>query len=370
MRVRRLVFVLSTLALAVSCGKDAAAPTAPSVTLAAPAVVSPADNAQITSLRPTLVVKNATAGTTASLYEFQVSDKSDFSTTGSSGQFSVLAHRTGITEGTGGNTSYTPDFDMQPATHLFWRARYVQGTTVSDWSATRSVNTAIAGFSIPGALYDPLVNSATVGVPAGSTAFVDGQGIRINDTNSYVRYQLMQTIPAGEFSMDVVGLRPEGPGAKLKVFSMMDGTGDLFTSPWLFDAQYRGANGNPDDAISFKMLIGDPAYKLEPDGGQRSDNVFSLDPGQDYFWKGTWGDGFHLTVQQGMNGPTIYDLELKSSDILGMVVPYAPSPHFAYLGANNGPFGEEDGSWPGVTYRNVWIGNRPRPASLGTALQR
>ena len=48
---------------------------------------------------------------------------------------------------------------------------------------------------------------------------------------------------------------------------------------------------------------------------------------------------------------------------------YNPTPHFAYLGANNGPFGEEDGSFPGAIYRNVWIGAGPRPTSLGSALE-
>jgi hypothetical protein len=47
---------------------------------------------------------------------------------------------------------------------------------------------------------------------------------------------------------------------------------------------------------------------------------------------------------------------------------YNPNPHFAYLGANNAPFGVEEGSWPGAIFRNVWIGNRPRPDSLGSAL--
>ena len=29
---------------------------------------------------------------------------------------------------------------------------------------------------------------------------------------------------------------------------------------------------------------------------------------------------------------------------------------------------DDTGSWP-ATYRNVWIGNKPRPASLGSALR-
>jgi hypothetical protein len=30
--------------------------------------------------------------------------------------------------------------------------------------------------------------------------------------------------------------------------------------------------------------------------------------------------------------------------------------------------GSETGSWPMATYRNVWIANKARPASLGSAM--
>jgi hypothetical protein len=44
--------------------------------------------------------------------------------------------------------------------------------------------------------------------PVGSTSFVAGKGVRLNDGNSYVRYQLVQPLAAGEFSMEVEGLSP------------------------------------------------------------------------------------------------------------------------------------------------------------------
>ena len=70
-----------------------------------------------------------------------------------------------------------------------------------------------------------------------------------------------------------------------------------------------------------------------------------------------------IVQEDRIGGNTIYDYGVTSPGGA-----YNPSPHYAYLGANNGPFGDESGSWPGVTYRNLWIGNRPRPASLGSAL--
>ena len=62
----------------------------------------------------------------------------------------------------------------------------------------------------------------------------------------------------------------------------------------------------------------------------------------------------------GQGGATIYDYGQTSS------FAYQPSTHFAYVGVNNST--DDTGSWP-ATYRNVWIGNKTRPASLGSALR-
>ena len=48
---------------------------------------------------------------------------------------------------------------------------------------------------------------------------------------------------------------------------------------------------------------------------------------------------------------------------------YAPNPHYAYLGAPVGRSGNESASIAGTIYRNVWLANRPRPQSLGSALR-
>ena len=358
--LRILSLVLCTLAAA--CGSKS--PTAPTTT-AAPSLASPADGAALDTFRPTLAVSNATSGQGGRTYEFQISENSGFST--------IVTRAAGIAEGANGTTTFTPDFDLQTTTRFYWRARYTQGSATSDWSATRNFTTPVMGYNRDGELYDPLVYGATVGVPVGSTTFIPGRGIRLNDGNAYVRYQLRQPLSVGEFSLEVEGLYSNGPGEKLKVFSMSDGTGDVYRSNYLLVAQYRGSGGNPDNCIAFKALLGDPFYKLEPDFDERDRAVMSLDPNRAYYWKGTWGNFFHLIVQEGINGRTLYNFGKSVTDVEGVTSPsaaaYNPNPHFAYLGANNGPFGEEHGSWPGAVYRNVWISNRPRPASLGTALE-
>ena len=373
--MKHLSAILLSL-VAASCGgsssSDTPGPTTPGPAgsaLAAPVPTTPGDDAQLSTLRPTLTVLNVpSAQTGVRTYEFQISDRTDFAVASpavvSSGGFQVVVSKSGVAEGADGKTSYTPDQDLQPTTRFYWRARVAQGGTTSPWSSTQTFKSRLVGYSRPGELYDPLIHGETVGTIIGSTNFVDGKGIRINDSNSYVRYQLQQTIANGEFSMEVEGLRPNGPGGKLRVFSMMDGTGNLFKSKYLFNVQYRGVPGNPDNAFSFKALFGDEDYKLEPDLARRTASVRLLDPARTYYWKATWGTGVNVLVQEDrIGGNTIYDYGIQSPGGA-----YNPNSHYAYLGANNGPFGEEDGSWPGVTYRNVWISNRPRPASLGSAL--
>ena len=375
---RSWVVVCSVLAITGCNSSTPTSPTPAGPKLTAPTAAAPADAAQLPSLRPTLSVRNGTSDTTGTrTYEFQVADKSDFSTTTSTGAFPVLAHQTGVPENAGGTTSYTPDFDLQPATRFYWRSRVTQGSSVSDWSATRNFTTPIVGYNRPGELFDPLTNGSTIGTMVGSMDFLGEQGLRLNDKNAYVRYLLAQPLSAGEFSLEIAGLAPNGPGAKLKLFSMSDSTASVYDSPWLFTVQYRGVSGNPDNCISWKMRLADPAFQLEPDAVDRNRYVVALNPSNYYFFRAMWNDGFRMIVQNSLGGGTFYDLEYKSTDYFNLdlpdghrpVIPYAPNPHFAYLGANNNREGPEDGTFPGEILRNVFIGNKPRPASLGSALR-
>lgn len=392
MKLRSALILCLASIVAASCGSNSspASPTAPSSsgsmtpapsTPATPLTLdSPATDDQLSTLRPTLSVKNAAGGTGARTYDFQISDRSDFTVgTGSkSDYFQVNVAKTGVVEASGA-TTFAVEQDLQPATRFYWRARAVQGSTTSDWSSAGTFRTQIAGYSQPGELYDPLVNGATIGdLRFRRTTFVSGKGLRVDDSDSYLRYPLKQTITAGEFSADIEGISANpvsenSDTAKLKVFSMCDRITDINFSKWLFNIQYRGFNGNPDHAISFKMLYGqdDDAYKLEPDKATREASVRLLNASNTYHWKATWGGGIHLTVLDGgvggvngsgtaIGGSTIYDY----GQPIGFV--YNPPGAWAYLGTNNS--GSETGSWPGAIYRNVWIANKARPASLGSAL--
>jgi hypothetical protein len=362
----KIVFALACAASfgAAACrgGSSTPPPTAPTPnapTLTAPALDGPTGDLQLDTLRPTLSVFNGTSNQTGTrTYEFQIAEGDAFA--------NIILTRTGVAEGAGGRTSFTPDQDLQPTARLHWRARLAQGSILSGWSPTGVFRTRQAGYNRPGELYDPLVQGETVGTRVGATTFVSGKGLRIENASAFVRYELPQTISAGEFSVEVEGLRPNGPDHKLKIMSMFEGPGNLIGSRYESAVHYRGANGNPDNCISFKTVWGDQSIRLEPDLGQRLAAVRALDPAATYLFQALWtSNSFRVVVRQGgAAGSVIYDLTINAPPGTG---PYAPTPHYAYLGATSGLFGSDAGSWPGVTYRNVWISTRARPASIGNA---
>jgi hypothetical protein len=361
---------LAVMTVAISCGGSGDAPNGPtpntpgSAALTAPTPEAPVNDAQVDTLRPTLTVRNGTStGSGARVYEFQISDRSDFtaSVTSDVPGLAVVISQAGVAEGSGGTTSFTPTTDLQPSTRMYWRARFQGGSSMSDWSAPAQFRTKVVGFNRAGELYDPLIHAESLGTRVGSTSFMGIRGLRIENDRSWVRYQLDSTLMSGEISVEVEGLQPNGPGVKSRIFSMMDGGDNLYRSKFLFNVQYRGVAGNPDNAISYKVLMGDEDLKYEPSFSQRAAGVRMLSPGTTYLWTATWGSTFRLTVREGgATGPIVYE---RSQATPGR---YNPAPHTVYLGANDAA--QESGSYGGAIYRNLWVGNRPRPASLGSAL--
>lgn len=354
-----LIAMTGLCALVVACQKGVATDPSRSIVIGGdntgtPRLVPPVPdtptNAQtLDTLRPTLTVKNGSSNQTgARTYDFEISTAADFAGLPNASGAATSLVKTSVPEGANGTTSYAVDQDLQPGTKFFWRARLVQGTVKSDWSDANTFNSKTQSFNRAGELFDTLSDGNTLGTPVGSTTFVAGKGIRINDQNSYVRYQLVQPISAGEFSVDIEGLSPSSFEGKLKLMSMLDGTGNLLNSKYLMNTQYRGTSGNPDNAISFKIVFGDNDFTLEPNFGQRTDGVRSLNASKTYTWKATWGTFFRLQVFDGTT--SIYDLSIPAP----AGASYSPNPHFIYLGANNG-LGEDAGSFPGAIYRNLSV---------------
>ena len=371
MRRAWLTGVCALIVVASACGGSSKTPTGPTPVvnpkLTAPTPDSPADGEQLATLRPTLTVRNGVSDQPgARTYEFQISDTSEFAsaTTQQIVTFFSSLNKTGIPEDASGKTSFTPDADLQPTTRFFWRARMVQGSTTSEWSPVAKFKSKLVGFLRAGELYDPLIHGETVGVIVGDATFIPGKGLKLNSAGSYVKYLLPETVTAGEFSMEVEGLRANAPGNKTKVYGMQQGQDDFITNDYRVDIQYRGSDGVPPNCIQWRALFGSDDFKYEPSTAQRFASVFLLDPNRTYFWKSTWGGEFRTTVQDGgIDGSTLYDIGLPVSET------YRPNPHYAYLGAPSGRSGIESASIAGAIYRNVWLGRQPRPTSLGSALR-
>ena len=171
--------------------------------------------------------------------------------------------------------------------------------------------------------------------------------------------------------MEVEGLAPNGPGGKPKIFQMLDSANTIpSASKHMINAQYRGRPGNPDFSVAFKAVMGSSSSSaiVEPDLAKRNQSVFSnLDPSRTYFWQGIWdAKSFRLVVRDGgPEGTVLYDYQMTAAGSGA----FGPSPHYAFLGSNYERFSPGTGTFPGMTVRNVWLGNRSRPSSLGTALR-
>jgi hypothetical protein len=356
----------ATVALTFACSRHSSAPTSPSANattnvdaasdgstlkVSAPTPTAPVNDAQMNDTQPTLTATAATPRFEPQLgplqYRFEVY-----------GDTAARVQESGLMNGPSFRVTATLSFKKRQT----WRVRAeFQGLT-GPWSPMASFISAEGGYLRGNEAFDPLYNGITVGERIGQTTFIQDQGIRLENDHSYVRYTIPQTINAGEFSAEVLGLRANGPGGKNKVMAMSSDNANFTTDPYRVDIQYRGVGGAPPNSITFRALYGSADaldIRYEPDTTTRFNSVVSLNPSQVYYWKWTWGNTeVRLTVQEGganANGRTLYNFAVKSTK-----GSYNPHPHYVYLGAPIGRSGE-DASIPQTIYRNVWIGARQRP---------
>ncbi|MEO5820814.1 MAG: hypothetical protein ABIT71_09930 [Vicinamibacteraceae bacterium] len=375
-----LRYLAGALALSVAfataaCGDDPP-PTQPTPTptptppppanpvLTAPRADFPAENDQLQTLRPLLRVLNATADVAgARTYEFQISDDPDFAPATASSvsrYYRLVSAQNNIAEGGDGKTQFEVPADLQPTTRFYWRARARQGTVDGPWSSAATFRTLIQGYNRAGEFFDPLTNAQTIGAVVGSVTLTPGRGATINSNESHIRYQLAQTITAGEFSVEIDGVQVNSIGGKTKVMSMYDGNGDITTSDYRATIEKRDAG-----AVAWRFIAGEAESRaqIETVGAERQEIRF--DPGQIYIWRAKWGNNFfNLEIFRGAAmGDRIYDFGKPYAGT------YDPTPHVAFLGSPIGRGGPDDASLVGATWRNVYIGSagRPRPTSLGTA---
>ena len=130
------------------------------------------------------------------------------------------------------------------------------------------------------------------------------------------------------------------------------------------NVQYRGAiDGNPDNSISFKALYGSFADNRKFEPSQANRLVRLLDPSKAYFWKWTWGSEVRLLVQEGIGGATVYNYSVAHGGHLRSVAALRVSRRkHRRTGALRRGLAAR-----GVI-RQVWISDKPRPDTLGNAL--
>ncbi len=358
----------TAIAAAAACGNSGsrdipAAPTAPdaggasnSANITAPGIDSPADDAQLDTLRPTLRVTNATSsGSGSRTYEFQISDNSGFSLV--AGQTAAVAFtQSGIPEGADGKTSVTPGTDLLPASRYYWRARAIQGISTGPWSNTGRFRTKVDSFKSGNQVFDILTNGRTVADLQNDIAFIGGSdaspGLKLNSTSAYLGYKI-SALTEGEVSAIVRRIKPGDSSfeGQTRLFQMLDGTGD--------------ANGNPFRVLvdKFRDSIGGTMrfeFRTPAAGSVLNSGNQNWVDGASYFLKVEWRAGTaRLRVFNGENDAASVKLDLSTT----YGAPYNPGNHTVVFGSLTG------GTLRDVRISRVYIGPNPRPISLGSALQ-
>jgi len=353
----------AVLALAIACSKSSETPTSPSVTetvggnaaadgstlkVPAPTNLSPANGVQPDSLVLTASTVDGKFNKGLQLtYQFQISTDSN----------SILSACTQtITPDSGATTvSYAPSCGLDFEALYKWKIRARMGNDVGPWSPDASFKTPSGGYIKGNEVFDPLTNGKTAGEPSGPVQFIPGQGAKLLDHSSFIRYRLPVNLQGGEFSMMIKGADEGTEGDKSKVFAMQEGPdeNDITDDDYRFTAELRGANYGSPGSVTYRIICGDGVSR---DGG-RSQLNFNSD--RWYFWKFSWVTG-RATLEvhvDSESGQTIY-----SSTIGTGSHPYRPDPHYMYLGSPMGRAGALDATLPGGIYKNVWASSRPRPS--------
>jgi len=310
-------------------------------------IVSPKDGAQPDTL--TLTASTAQGKFDKSMqlsYQFQISTDG--------GQIVSACTQNVNVDGGATTVSYVPSCGLEFEANYKWKVRARNGDFVGPWSAEASFKAPSGGYIKGNEIFDPLTNGKTAGELNGPTQFIPGEGLKLQDHASFVRYRLPVNLQNGEFSMMIKGADEGSEGDKSKVFAMQEGPdeGDITDDDYRFTAELRGANYGAPGSVTYRIIAGDGVSR---DGSRVQLNFNSS---RWYFWRFSWQTGSaRLEVKvDGPDGATIY-----SSGIGTGSHPYRPDPHYLYLGAPAGRAGWMDATLPGGIYKNVWASSRPRP---------
>lgn len=369
MQKKWLVFGLAAAVAvaAVACGGDTKAPVSPSATtggtsdlgpdnstlkVSAPTPASPANGVELPAMAATLVVNGASAtyaSTPALSYRFEFYD----ATTGTK-----LAD-SGLIASGGAQTSYAVAANLLVAGGSYrWRARAEADGRFGPWSTFWTFTAPRTADAIPryfraNEIWDPLTGGQSVGIP--SLMEFSENGARTMSNESNIKYNLLATLEAGEFSFMVYNLNPLSQGDKTKLLSMMEGDGnDITDNDYRFTVEKRGVSYVVPGQVRIRVINGDAG-----DHANIHDSAPAVPPFEKarwYFVKTTWGN--NRTVFQAWEADAEGKLGARVANI-GVNYPgrqYRPNPHRAYVGAPVGRNGPIDASVHNMTVKWVFIG--------------
>jgi hypothetical protein len=325
-------------------GVSEAGPDGSTLKASAPTPQSPVNNQQPDQLLLVAGKSTATFSQSTPLsYEFEIKNQGG-TTVCSSGV---------VGGGSGSSVQWQPSncnltFN-QPHT---WRVRAALNNTRGPWSSNATFLAPTGGYIRAQEIFDPLTNGTTVGEIHGPVEFIPNVGIRLLTHDSYVQYNLPQTLLQGEFSIIVTGMATNTEGGKTKVMAMSEGTSDIVVNDRRMTVEKRG---DPEGIVAWRFISHED--QVDTEGAERE--FVPFDAGKPYLFTATWNGVFNVRIQEGgSNGPTIYN---KGKAYRGA---YDPNPHVIYIGAPVGRSGHDGATVPGMIVRNVWVSANPRPANL------
>jgi hypothetical protein len=349
------------LAVAIACSKQSSSPASPTSTAAVDTAAN-ADGSKLKSSTPTpqspvnnarpegpdITLRAANAGV-----KFGTGQGVQFSD-----RFQVVHAATGmvsqaVTPSGVGTTAHTITTQLEGDQSYSWWVRVEYGGETSPWSARAGfIAPQTNGYIRGNELYDPLINSKTVGNIHGSPMFIPGVGLKFGAFTDYVDYRLPQTLNEGEFSMLITNMPSNTEGDKTKLFAMAEDYDDIIVNERRMTVEKRG---DPPGVIAWRFITHDD--QVDTEGADRREVNFN--PSLVYFFKATWRNNrFNLEIREGgFGGRTIYNV---GKNFKGPA--YDPTPHIIYLGSPVGRSGETAASVNEMTIRQVWVSGRDRPA--------
>ena len=309
--------------LIIGCSDDGgSSPTTPTTpqpsttdsSLTAPTIRAPAQGEQLEELKPELEIGNATGGSGARTYTFEVARDGTFQ--------QIVAMETGVREGLGGTTAWQVSETLEADSRYFWRSR-------ASTSAGSGPNSASAEFRIKSGftrdrasgglvVFDPLTGGSVGQVMGGQ--FVAG-GWQAQSSADCIRYQI-PVLKEGriEFETTNVSTPNPFPGKRILISMWDPSKGEYTTNPFRMHLQKLDRS---------TVRVNDVRLRWISRGQETNVGVtfFDFEPGIVYPWRIEWGTFPGIPSQH-------VKVFLEGLEILKRNYdrPYSPNPHWVELG--------------------------------------